>query len=92
MYMTQVTEQQVREIVIEEIKPLDDDFKSAKRWALGLFFSILSGALVIGIWVGTIQEQVTHIEEDQVRFEDKIEEKLVRIENLLLQLTKEINN
>ena len=90
--MTQVTEEQVREIVTSEIKPLDDDFRSAKRWALGLVGMILGGTLSIGIWVGTIDETVNHIEQDQLRFEDRIEDKLVRIETLLLQLTKEIAN
>lgn len=89
--MVQVTEEQVREIVVEEIKPLDDDFRSAKRWALGLVGVVLGGTLGIGVWVGTVDEKVNHIEADQLRFEDRIEEKLARIENLLLQLTKEIS-
>lgn len=88
---TDCTEDQVRHIVKEEIQPLDEDFRSAKRWVLSLVVTIVLGTLSIGIWVGTIAEKVGHIEADQLRFEDKIEDKLVRIENLLLQLTKEIS-
>ena len=90
--MTQVTEEQVRIIIESEIEPLDEDFRSAKKWALGLVGVMLGSTLSVGIWVGSIDERVGHVESDQIRFEDRIEDKLVRIEALLLQLTKEISN
>lgn len=81
----------VREIIREENLPLEEDFRSAKRWVAGLFLTLITAAVGVGMWVGTIQEQVSHIEDDQRRFEDRIEDKLIRIESLLLELSREIS-
>ena len=83
-----VSELQVKEIVHQEIKPLRDTVNTAKNWAIGLLFSLLMTMFGIGAWVGSIQNRVNTVENGQERFEDRIEGKLERIENLLLDLNK----
>ena len=87
-----VSELQVKEIVHQEIKPLRDTVNTAKNWAIGLLFSLLMTMFAIGAWVGNIQSRVETVERDQQNFENRVESKLERIENLLLELTKDINS
>lgn len=87
-----VSELQVKEIVHEEMKPLDADIRSAKNWAIGLLGSIILGMFGIGVWVGAIENRVQTVELEQNRFENRVEGKLERIENLLLQLSKDVSS
>ena len=86
-----VSELQVKEIVHNEIKPLERDINSAKNWAIGLLLALLGTMFAIGAWVGTIQNRVETVEGEQDKFEVRVEGKLDRIEDLLLELTKEVN-
>lgn len=91
-----VSESQVKEIVHaeihQEVEPIKKEVNSAKNWAIGLLVSLLMTMFGIGAWVGTIQNRVGNVEEEQRSFETRVDSKLERIEDLLLQLTKEINS
>lgn len=86
-----VTEEKVKEIVVQELKPLEDDFRSAKNWAIGLLTTVLLGTFGIGVWVGTISSRVDNITSNQQRFEDRVEDRLVRIEALLISLSEKVS-
>lgn len=87
-----VSELQVKEIVHAEVKPLERDINSAKNWAIGLLLALLGTMFAIGAWVGTIQNRVETVETEQAKFEVRVEGKLDRIEDLLLELNKGIKS
>ena len=87
-----VSELQVKEIVHEELKPIRKDVGSAKNWAIGLLVSLLGTMFAMGAWVGSIQNRVQTVEVQQQKFEQRVENKLDRIEDLLLEITKEISS
>jgi len=91
-----VSELQVKEIVHKEIHlevgPLRDQVNSAKNWLIGLLIGLLATIFGIGTWVGAIQSRVDTVEREQENFENRVEGKLERIENLLLQLSKDVSS
>ena len=87
-----VTEEKVRNIIHEENKPLRKQFSEAKNWIVGLLLGLLASIFGMGIWVGTVDNQVANVIESQRDFETKVEGKLTRIEDLLLQLTKDVSS
>lgn len=87
-----VSELQVKEIVHEELKPVKANINSAKNWAIGLLVGLLATMFGIGAWVGSIQNRVDTVETQQQRFESKIDGKLERIEDLILQLSKDVSS
>lgn len=97
-----VSEAEVKNIVHNEIhselKPITAEVSgvkkkldSARNWAVGLLLGLLATMFAIGAWVGAIENRVTTVEEEQTQFEVRIEGKLERIEDLLLELTREIS-
>jgi hypothetical protein len=97
-----VSEAEVKNIVHEEIhqelKPITAEVSKvktkldqARNWAVGLLLGLLATMFGIGAWVGAIDNRVTNVEDDQLRFELRIEEKLTRIEDLLLEITRKSN-
>lgn len=97
-----VSEAEVKNIVHSEIhselKPitaevvsLRKNLNSARNWAVGLLLGLLATMFAIGVWVGAIENRVSTVESDQDKFEARVEGKLERIENLLLELNKNIN-
>jgi hypothetical protein len=85
-----VSELQVKEIVHDEIEPIRQNVSSAKNWAIGLLLGLLTTMFAIGAWVGNIQNRVENVETQQMRFEERVDGKLDRIENLILHLTEEV--
>jgi hypothetical protein len=86
-----VSELQVKEIVHDEIEPIRQNVSSAKNWAIGLLLGLLTTMFAIGAWVGNIQNRVENVETQQMRFEERVDGKLDRIENLILHLTEEVS-
>jgi len=72
---------QVRDIVHEEIAPVKEDFKSIKRYAIGLLVTFFVASAGYGVWVGTIQTRVNHVEGDLETFEERVLSRLIRIED-----------
>jgi len=87
-----VTEEKVRNIIHEENKPLKTKIDSARNWAIGVLLGLLGTLFGMGVWVGTVDSQVATVIESQRNFETSIDHKLERIENLILQLTKDVSS
>ena len=85
-----INEERVLNLVRKEIGGLESDFKSAKNWIIGLCSSLLLGMFAVGVWVGTIDNRVTTLNNAQIRLEDRIENRLVRIETLIINLSEKI--
>lgn len=83
-----VSEYQVRDIVHEELKPVKQNINAARNWAIGLLIGLLTVMFGIGVWVGTIDNRVTNNTINQQKFESRIDGKLERIEDLLIELSK----
>ena len=83
-----ITEDTVAEIVHQEIKPLEKDVVSIRRLLIGGLVAILTGGFGIGVWVGTVQNDVSHIQVDADKFEVRIEDRLIRIEQMLIEITR----
>lgn len=81
-----ITEEKVAEIVQVQTKRLEDDLRTIRNWAIGLLSTIIIAVFGIGAWVGGIENRVGTVETAQVRFEDRLEDRLVRIEQLLINL------
>jgi hypothetical protein len=81
-----ITEEKVAEIVQGQTKRLEDDLRTIRNWAIGLLSTIIIAVFGIGAWVGGIENRVGNVETAQVRFEDRLEDRLVRIEQLLINL------
>lgn len=87
-----ISEDRVQEIITHEIAPMERDVAAIRKilfWAGGL---IITGLFGVGVWVGTIQSAVSHVQNDQQRFEDRIEDRLVRIEQLLVSLSDKVSS
>lgn len=86
-----ISETRVQEIIKHEVSPMERDIAAIRKilfWAGGI---IITGLFGVGVWVGTIQSAVTHVQNDQQRFEDRIEDRLVRIEALLVSLSDKVS-
>lgn len=77
--------------ITAEVAGLKKNLNSARNWAVGLLLGLLATMFAIGVWVGAIENRVSTVESDQDKFEARVEGKLERIENLLLELNKNIN-
>lgn len=87
----QFHEERVKAIIKQEIAGLETDFRQAKNWILGLCTALLLGMFSVGVWVGTIDSRVSQVSNSQVRFEDRVDNRLVRIEALILNLTEKLS-
>jgi hypothetical protein len=85
-----IHEQKVKEIIKKEIEGLELDFRSAKNWILGLCSALLLGMFSVGVWVGTIDNRVSSLNTAQIRLEDRIENRLVRIEALIINIAEKV--
>ena len=86
-----VTEDKVKNIVQEQITPLNENFRSVRNWAIGLLTTLLLALFGMGVWVGTVDSQVGTVIKAQDQFESRVEMQLTRIEDLILDLTKEVS-
>ena len=78
--------EEVKDIVHEELKPLKKDLSSAKNWAILLMTIVIGGLFAYGVWVGSIQQRVTNVEDNLNGFEARIESQLIRIEEKIDKL------
>jgi len=87
-----VSEIQVKDIVHTELKPIRTELNIAKNWAIALLLGLLTTMFGIGIWVGTIDTRVSTNFTNQEKFESRVDGKLDRIETLLIEIVKDLNN
>jgi hypothetical protein len=92
-----INEAKVKEILKEEMSIMEFHMSVIRKTLIWAASTLVPGLLFIGIWVGTVQSQVNsqnkEIEIVRVqhnRFEDKVDAKLERIENLLINLTDKV--
>lgn len=76
-----------------EVKALEKDMKFIKRFVMAIEAFLLTALFGVGVWVGNIDSRVEvnkkaiEVQQTQmIRFEDKIEASLIRIENKLDKL------
>jgi hypothetical protein len=86
-----ISEDTVKEIVHAELKPVEADIKSARNWVVGFMMTILLSMFGIGVWVGSIENRVESVTSQHDRLQTNVENRLQRIEDLLLELTKEVS-
>lgn len=92
-----ITEQRVQEIIKHEVAPMEADLSGIRR---AIFWGVtvtIAGIFSMGVWVGTIQsglnstsESLSVVRDQHNRFEDKVDARLERIENLLITLTDKV--
>jgi hypothetical protein len=87
-----IKEEAVKTIVEHELSFLERDLSGIRRILFWVGTIVITGLFGVGVWVGTIDSEVSTIKEKQTRFEDRVEAKLERIENLLIELNKEISS
>lgn len=92
-----INETKVKEILKDEMAGMEIHMSMIRRTLLWAASTLVPGLLFIGIWVGTVQSQVNtqagsinDIRQQHNRFEDKVEAKLQRIEDLLIKLTDKV--
>ena len=92
-----ITEQRVEEIIKHEVRPMEADLSGIRKVMFWGVTSLLTGMFVMGVWVGTIQsglgntqEELDIVRDQHNRFEDKVDARLERIENLLITLTDKV--
>jgi hypothetical protein len=85
-----ITEERVKEVIHQELGPFKRDFNIARNWVIGLFGTLILGVFGMGVWVGGIDTRVTNNTLQQERAETRVEDRLVRIENLLINLTEKV--
>lgn len=92
-----ITEQRVQEIIKHEVAPMEADLSGIRRVIFWGTTALLTGLFGMGVWVGTIQSSLSNnsrelnvVREQHLRFEDKVDARLERIENLLITLTDKV--
>jgi hypothetical protein len=86
-----ISEETVKGIVHAELKPVEADIKSARNWVVGFMMAIILTMFSIGVWVGSIENRVVSVTQQHDRLQSSVENRLQRIEDLLLELTKEVS-
>ena len=77
------SKEEVRTIVHEEIAPVKKDVTSLRKWAMSALLIVVTGLFGYGVWVGTIQSRLNGVENNLDKFEQRIESRLIRIEDKL---------
>ena len=78
--------EEVKEIVHNELAPIKKEFSSMKNYAMTILILAVGSLFGYGIWVGTIQQRVSSVELNQDKFEQRIEGRLIRIEEKIDKL------
>jgi hypothetical protein len=86
------THEEIKGIIRQEIAPLERDFKQIRAWLLGLVSFLVFSMFAMGVWVGAIDNRVEQNTAQHKGLEERVDAKLGRIEDLLLQLTREISS
>ena len=84
--------EQIKNIIKQEIAPIEKDFKQIRGWLLGLISFLVFSMFAMGVWVGAIDNRVEQNTVQHKGLEDRVDTKLTRIEDLLLQITKDISS
>lgn len=79
---------EVRDMIHNELRPIQKEFRSIKNYALSVLVLAVTGLFGYGIWVGQIQQRVTNVEQIQDKFEQRIEQRLIRIETKIDNINK----
>ena len=84
--------EQIKNIIKQEIAPIEKDFKQIRGWLLSLLSVLVISMFAMGVWVGAVDNRVEQNTVQHKGLEDRVDIKLTRIEDLLLQLTKDISS
>ena len=65
----------------ERIEAIEKDVRTVKNKVLTFLIMIIVAIFGYGVWVGSIQQRVTHAESGLDILDVRIEQRLIRIEN-----------